>query len=129
MVTLLLQMSNNVESLIVCVTAVEALFTLCSVTGLLWMRRTRPKLLRPITVNLSLPIAYFLISTFLVVLSCFTHPVEVGLGVAFIIFGVPVYFVFIKWKNKPYWLLSACNNFNIMCSKLFVCLPEDSKEL
>lgn len=129
LVTLILLLSNNVESLIVCVTAVEALFILWSVTGLLWMRRTRPHLERPIKVSLLLPIAFFIISVFLVVLSCFTHPIEVGIGVAFIALGVPIYLVFIVWENKPQWLLSACHSFNIVCSKMFMCLPEDSKEL
>lgn len=128
-VTLVLLMSNNVESLIVYVTAVEALFTLCSVAGLLWMRRTRPKLTRPIKVNITLPLIYLITCTFLVVCSCFTHPVEVGIGIAFIAIGVPVYYVFVVWKNKPQWLQSACNSFNITCSKMFLCVPEDCKDL
>ncbi|KAG7311388.1 hypothetical protein JYU34_002430 [Plutella xylostella] len=129
LVTLLLLMSNNVESLIVCVTAVEALFTLCSVSGLLWMRYSRPDLVRPIRVSLVLPIAFSIICIFLVVLSCFTHPVELGIGILFIVLGVPVYGVFIKWQNKPAWLDHACNSFTTTCSKLFLCVPEDAKDL
>ncbi|XP_046961567.1 large neutral amino acids transporter small subunit 1 [Vanessa cardui] len=129
LVTLVLLMSNNVESLIVYVTAVEALFILCSVAGLLWLRYTRADLQRPIRVNLLLPIAFLIICTFLVVFSCFTHPMEVGIGVAFIALGVPVFWVFIVWKDRPSWLLNACNSFNVFCSKMFLCLPEDSKDL
>lgn len=127
--TLVLLMSNNVESLIVYVTAVEALFILCSVSGLLWMRYTRADLQRPIRVNILLPIAFLIICTFLVVFSCFTHPMEVGIGIAFIALGVPVFCIFIMWKNKPYWMQNACNSFNVFCSKMFLCLPEDSKDL
>jgi solute carrier family 7 (L-type amino acid transporter), member 5 len=122
-------MTNNLESLIVYVTAVEALFTLCSVAGLLWMRHKRPQLTRPIRVSLILPIAFLIICTFLVVFSCFTHPQEVGIGVAFILLGVPIYWVFIRWQDKPKWLQVACNSFNVACSKLFLCLPENSKDL
>ncbi|CAH0404913.1 unnamed protein product [Chilo suppressalis] len=129
LVTLIVLLTNNVESLIVYVTAVEALFTLCSVAGLLWMRYKRPLLMRPIRVNLLLPIAFLIICTFLVVFSCFTHPQEVGIGVAFTALGVPIYFVFIQWQNKPQWLQSTCNSFNLACSKLFLCLPENSKDL
>ncbi|CAH2067004.1 unnamed protein product, partial [Iphiclides podalirius] len=128
-VTLVLLMFNNVESLIVYVTAVEALFTLCSVTGLLWMRYTRPQLTRPIRVNLLLPVVFLIVCTFLVVFSCFTHPVEVGIGIAFIALGVPLFCIFIKWDNRPQWMHTACNAFNMACSKMFLCLPEDSKEL
>ncbi|XP_059060620.1 large neutral amino acids transporter small subunit 1 [Achroia grisella] len=128
-VTLALLVSNNVESLIVYVTAVEALFTLSSVAGLLWMRYSRPHMLRPIRVNLILPIAFLIICAFLVVCSCFTSPTEVGVGIALIALGVPVYCIFIKWKAKPEWLQLACESFNIACSKMFLCLPEDSKDL
>uniref|UniRef100_A0A2A4J4H0 Amino acid permease/ SLC12A domain-containing protein n=1 Tax=Heliothis virescens TaxID=7102 RepID=A0A2A4J4H0_HELVI len=127
--TLMLLLSNNVESLIVYVTAVEALFTLASVAGLLWMRFTRPHLQRPIRVNIVLPISFLIICTFVVICSCFTHPMEVGIGVAFIAIGVPVYFIFIVWQNKPQWMISVCNAFNLACSKIFLCLPEDSKDL
>lgn len=129
MVTLILLLLNNVESLIVYVTSVEALFILCSVIGLLWMRYTRPELNRPIKVSLVLPLSFFVISVFLVVLSCITHPLEVGIGIVFIALGVPVYMVFIYWENKPEWFLEACHSFNIACSKMFMSLPEDSKEL
>ncbi|CAH1644830.1 unnamed protein product [Spodoptera littoralis] len=127
--TLVLLLSNNVESLIVYVTAVESLFTLASVAGLLYMRYTRPHLMRPIRVNIILPISFLIICTFVVICSCFTTPVEVGIGVVFIAIGVPVYYIFIVWKNKPQWLISACNAFNLACSKIFLCLPESSKDL
>ncbi|CAG9566757.1 unnamed protein product [Danaus chrysippus] len=128
-VTLVLLMSNNVQSLIVYVTGVEALFIICSISGLLWLRYTQPEAQRPIKVNLLLPIAFLVIVTCLVIFSCFTQPVEVGVGVVFIALGVPVFCVFIMWKNKPYWMVNVCNSFNLACSKMFLCLPENSKEL
>ncbi|GBP66555.1 Large neutral amino acids transporter small subunit 1 [Eumeta japonica] len=129
LVTLLLLLPNNVESLLVCVTFVESVFILSSITGLLWMRYTRPRAHRPIKVNIMLPIIFFVICTFLVIFPCFSHPLEVGIGIAFIALGVPTYYVFIVWQNKPSWLIFACDSFNMMCAKLFLCLPEDSKEL
>ncbi|KAJ0181956.1 hypothetical protein K1T71_002678 [Dendrolimus kikuchii] len=128
LVTLLL-LFNDVDSLIVYVTAVEALFTLASVAGLLWMRHSRPQLLRPIKINLILPITFLLICTLLFIFSCFRQPLEVGVGIALIALGVPVYYVFIEWKRRPKWMHAACNWLNLTCSKLFLCLPEDSKEL
>lgn len=129
LVTLVLLSSNSVESLIVYVTAVEALFILCSVAGLLWLRYTQPGLSRPIRVNLLLPIAFLVICTSLVVFSAIHKPMEIGIGIAFIALGVPVFYVFIMWKNKPMWIQNTCNSFNTFCSKLFLCVPEDSKDL
>uniref|UniRef100_S4P2I5 Large neutral amino acids transporter n=1 Tax=Pararge aegeria TaxID=116150 RepID=S4P2I5_9NEOP len=93
------------------------------------MRYTRPKLMRPIRVNLILPITFLIVCTFLVVCSCFTCPKEVGIGVAFIALGVPIFYIFVMWKDKPSWMLKFCDNFNLTCSKMFLSLPENSKEL
>jgi len=110
------------------VSFVEAVFTLLSVTGLLYMRRTHPHLSRPIKVNICLPIIFFIICTFLVILPFFEKPFEVGVGLAFIITGIPVYFVTIYWKNKPMWLMHASNSFNLACAKFFLCVPEETKD-
>ncbi|XP_013133746.1 PREDICTED: large neutral amino acids transporter small subunit 1 [Papilio polytes] len=129
LVTLVLLMYNDVESLMIYVTAVEAIFILCSVAGLLWMRYTHPKLHRPIRVSLLFPMIFLVVCTFLVVFSCFKNPMEVGIGVAFIALGVPFFYVFVVRKDKLTWLQSACDSFNLTCSKAFLCLPENSKEL
>ncbi|KAG6462811.1 hypothetical protein O3G_MSEX013480 [Manduca sexta] len=128
-VTLTLLISTDIESLMLIVSAVEAMFTLCSVAGLLWMRHTLPQKMRPIRVNLILPIVFLITCTFLVIFCFFENPIKVGIGIAFIALGVPIYLIFIQWSNKPKWLQSACNSFNITCSKMFLCIPEDSKEL
>ncbi|KAJ2953728.1 hypothetical protein O0L34_g1351 [Tuta absoluta] len=128
-VTLIMLMAPNVEILILYVTSVEAMFITCSVSGLLWMRYTDPTRERPIKVNILLPIAFLIICSFLVILSCYEHPMEVGIGVVLIALGVPFYYVFVVWKNKPMWLQNACQAFNIMCSKLFLSQPENFKDL
>lgn len=84
-----------------------------------------PDLKRPIKVNIVLPVVFFIICTFLVTFPCYVSPWEVGVGLVFIISGIPVYFVFIAWQNKPRWLTSASDNFNSMCAKLFMCVLED----
>lgn len=126
--TLVLLVIRDVYVLINYVSFVEAFFTLLSVSGLLWMRRTKPNLPRPIKVNLCLPIVFFIICTFLVTFPCYVSPYEVGVGLAFIVAGIPVYFVTIYWENKPMWLVKASNTFNLMCAKMFMCIPEDGKD-
>ncbi|CAH4005967.1 large neutral amino acids transporter small subunit 1 [Pieris brassicae] len=127
LVTLLLLLTRSVESLVLYVTSVEAIFIICSVAGLLWLRHTQPNVTRPIRVNLLFPISFLVLCTTLVICSCFKSPVEVGIGIGMIAAGIPVYFICVR--HTPRWLQSACNSFNIVCSKMFLCLPEDSKEL
>ena len=52
-------------------------------------------------VNIFLPIVFFLISIFLVVLPFFSQPIETLIGLGIALSGIPVYFVTVNWKNKP----------------------------
>lgn len=123
-ITLVLTVIEDVYVLINYVSFVEALFITLSVLGLVWMRRTRPDLHRPIRVNAALPFVFLLICAFLVTFPCYVSPAEVGVGLAFIFCGVPVYYVTIGWKRKPARLQKCFDEFNDMCAKLFVCVCE-----
>lgn len=121
-------MIEDVYILINYVSFVEALFITISVTGLLYMRKTKPTLSRPIRVGYVLPVIFLIICAFLVTFPFSVSPVEVGVALFIIVAGIPVYYVTIGWKNKPMWLLKASDNFNNCCAKLFVCMPtEDEK--
>ncbi|KRT83717.1 Amino acid permease, partial [Oryctes borbonicus] len=126
LITLLLVVIEDVYVLINYVSFVEALFITVSVTGLLYMRKKKPHMQRPIKVNIALPIIFFVICAFLVTFPCYVSIEEVSVAVAFILCGIPVYYVTIAWESKPAWLQRSFNNFNDLCAKLFVCVPEDS---
>ncbi|XP_001603387.1 Y+L amino acid transporter 2 [Nasonia vitripennis] len=127
-ITLVLLFIKDVYTLINYVSFVEALFTTMSITGLLWLRYKRPDLHRPIKVPLALPIIFFIICAFLVTLPCYVTPWEVGVGIAFVLCGIPVYWVFIYWPKKPKWLISASDKFNMLCAKIFLCVQEDKHD-
>lgn len=126
-VTVALLVIKDVYVLINYVSFVEALFTLISVSGLLWLRYKNPDAQRPIKVNIALPIIFFIICAFLVTLPCYVRPWEVGVGLVIIFSGIPVYMVFIHWENKPLWLEKMSDSFNMFCAKLFMCVLEDGK--
>lgn len=104
---------------------VEALFTLISVSGLLWLRYKQPKTERPIRVNLALPIIFLIICLFLVISSFFQSPIEVGIGTAIILSGIPIYYMTI---HRPVeWLTNMSQAINMWCSKFFICMPNQEK--
>ncbi|XP_060824788.1 large neutral amino acids transporter small subunit 1 isoform X4 [Bombus pascuorum] len=72
-----------------------------SVLCLPWLRWTQPKLLRPIKVNLFFPIIYILATLFVTIVPMYASPVETGYGCLMILSSIPVYFLFVAWKNKP----------------------------
>uniref|UniRef100_A0A1A9WTC3 Amino acid permease/ SLC12A domain-containing protein n=1 Tax=Glossina brevipalpis TaxID=37001 RepID=A0A1A9WTC3_9MUSC len=123
--TLILLFIKDVYSLINYVSYVEALFTLLSVSGLLWLRYKQPKIERPIRVNLALPIIFLITCVFLVISSVFQSPIEVGVGTGIILSGIPVYFMTIY---RPVgWLTKLSIFVNQCCSKFFICMPNQEK--
>lgn len=125
LLSLVLLMIRDVYKLINYVSYVEALFTLISVSGLLWMRRTKPNLKRPIKVSLMVPLIYLLTCSFLVISSVYKSPFEVGIATAVILSGIPIYYMTV---HRPIpWLTSISYNINVICSKLFMCVPNQEK--
>jgi hypothetical protein len=51
-----------------------------------------------------LPIGFLIVCLFLVILPILVTPKLVGVDLALLLSGIPVYLFFIKWKNKPHWL-------------------------
>lgn len=123
--SLILLVIRDVYKLINYVSYVEALFTLISISGLLWMRRTKPDWKRPIRVNILVPLIYLLTCSFLVISSVYKSPFEVGIATAIILCGIPIYYATI---HRPIPILSALSQkFNVFCSKLFLCVPNQEK--
>nr|XP_012136967.1 PREDICTED: large neutral amino acids transporter small subunit 1-like [Megachile rotundata] len=127
-ITLALLIIEDVYVLINYVSFVEALFTTLSVSGLLWLRYKSPDRERPIRVSIAFPIIFFIICAFLVTLPCYVSPWEVGVAVIIILSGIPVYWIFIHWKQKPKLLVRTSHNLNMMCAKLFMCVQEEKSD-
>ncbi|XP_055855170.1 Y+L amino acid transporter 2 isoform X1 [Episyrphus balteatus] len=124
--SLVLLFINDVYVLINYISYVEALFTLMSISGLLWLRYKQPKTERPIRVNLILPVIFLITCSFLVISSCLQSPVEVAVGTAIILTGIPVYYTTI---HRPIgWLTRMSQSINLWCSKFFLCMPNQEKE-
>jgi len=71
-----------------------------------------------IQVNIIFPIIFFIICLFLVTLPFYVSPWEVGIGLGLIISGIPVYLIFIYWKDKPLWLIRISGKLSIIVAHL-----------
>ena len=56
---------------------------------------------RPIRVTIIIPIAFFVICSFLVLMPFYVEPVVIGMGLLITVLGIPVYLLGVWWKNKP----------------------------
>ncbi|XP_050535992.1 large neutral amino acids transporter small subunit 2 [Daktulosphaira vitifoliae] len=92
---------SNIDALINYVGFTTWLSIGVSVLCVPWLRWTKPNLHRPIKVNILFPIIYIAATLFVTLIPIIESPVETGYGCLMILSSVPVYFVFIYWKNKP----------------------------
>ncbi|GIX71946.1 large neutral amino acids transporter small subunit 2 [Caerostris darwini] len=91
-----------------------------AVVCLPYLRWKQPDLPRPIKVNLFFPIIYILATIFITIVPMIAEPVDTGFGVLIICTGVPVYFLFIYWENKPKCIKNAIECFTKTLQKLLV---------
>lgn len=83
-----------------------------------WLRWAQPNLPRPIKVNLAFPIFYLIGTAFITIVPMIASPVETGYGLLMILSSIPVYLLFIAWKNKPKWFQNGMSEYNIFDKKI-----------
>ena len=66
-----------------------------------WLRWRHPDWERPIRVSLVWPVLYILATVFITLVPRVARPFETGMGCVMILTALPVYFIFIHWKQKP----------------------------
>lgn len=125
LLTLAMLTTDDVYELINYTSFVESSFIGVSVAGLLWLRYKQPNLERPIKVNLLLPIGFLIVCLFLIVLPVLVTPKLVGVDLALLVSGIPVYLFFIRWRTKPAWLNKIIHSMDSAVQKLFFCIPTE----
>lgn len=66
-----------------------------------------------VQVNIIVPIAFLLVCGFLVFLPLYVQPHEVGMGLLITGSGVPAYFLFVYWQNKPKIVRTALGEWSV----------------
>ncbi|KAH7642158.1 Y+L amino acid transporter 2 isoform X2 [Dermatophagoides farinae] len=92
-----------------------------------YLRWKRPDLHRPIRVNLIWPTIYILASIFITIVPMIADPKGTLTGALIILTGVPVYVIFIAWKNKPRFLQAIFDNSTLFLQKLLVVVPSEKQ--
>ncbi|XP_034667126.1 large neutral amino acids transporter small subunit 1 [Drosophila subobscura] len=101
LMSLLMLLTDNVYQLINYFSSVLWLSVVASIAGMLWLRHKKPDLPRPIKVHLALPITFMVCCVTLVLLPNFAEPLNLLIGIAITLAGIPFYYVFIACKKKP----------------------------
>ncbi|KAM3721088.1 Cystine/glutamate transporter [Dirofilaria immitis] len=123
--SLLMLITSDIYLLINYVTFTEAFVIALSVGGLIKLRLTQPNIHRPIKQNILFPATFLIICIALLMLPFFTQSDELIIGVLIILAGVPFYFLFLFWKNKPACLYKPWISMTHVIQKLLYCVPEE----
>merc|ERR1712048_1328506 len=98
-----------------------------AVVCLLYLRHKEPNWERPIKVNLFFPVIYVLATLFITIVPMVATPVETAIGLGIIATGIPVYFIFVAWKNKPRFVQNMSGSATTLMQKLFIVMAPDKK--
>uniref|UniRef100_A0A8B9F6X6 Asc-type amino acid transporter 1 n=1 Tax=Amazona collaria TaxID=241587 RepID=A0A8B9F6X6_9PSIT len=101
MATLVIMLVGDTYTLINYVSFINYLCYGVTIIGLIVLRCKKPKIFRPIKVNLLIPITYLAFWAFLLIFSLYSEPIVCGVGLIIILTGVPVFFLGVYWRNKP----------------------------
>ncbi|GBP91793.1 Large neutral amino acids transporter small subunit 2 [Eumeta japonica] len=126
--SLLTLMNSNVFDLINYFSQTLWLSVGASVVGMLWLRRTRPDIPRPITVHIAVPLIFLLAIGCLVVIPAVYDLKNTAVGIGILLSGIPVYYICVKWKNKPQCYNSFSGKTLRFFQKLCSCIYVDSNE-
>lgn len=105
----------------------EYIFIGATVAGLLWLRKSRPDMHRPLKVNLFFPIVFVICCLLIISMTIYFTPYDSLMCVVLILVGVPVYGIFVVME-KPKSLNDKINNFTIWVQKLTVSVIDESKD-
>ena len=70
-----------------------------------YLRWKHPEWERPIKVNLIFPVLYIIATVYITIVPMIASPVETGIGIAIILTGIPVYFIFVYFIFLSFFLL------------------------
>ncbi|TRY94828.1 hypothetical protein DNTS_020481, partial [Danionella cerebrum] len=124
--TILILCIGDTHNLINYVSFINYLSYGVTIAGLLYYRWKKPRLVRPIKVSLLVPCSYLVFWAVLLGFSLYSEPVVCGMGLVIMLTGVPIYFIGVRWKNKPRWIYSAVERVTYLGQKLcYVVFPQD----
>lgn len=73
-------------------------------------------------VNMLIPFSYMLFWVVLLGFSLYSEPVVCGLGMVIMLTGVPIYFVGVRWRDKPKWIYRLVGEWSLRVIKsVFLC--------
>uniref|UniRef100_A0A8C5M292 Cystine/glutamate transporter n=1 Tax=Leptobrachium leishanense TaxID=445787 RepID=A0A8C5M292_9ANUR len=124
--TMLMLFTGDMYSLLNFLSFARSLFLGVAVVGLIYLRYKRPEMHRPFKVPIFIPALFSFTCLFMVALSLYSDPINTGIGFAITLTGVPAYYLFIVWDNKPKWFRRFSERTTILLQILLEVVPAEN---
>ncbi|XP_047472667.1 Y+L amino acid transporter 2-like [Penaeus chinensis] len=128
LLTLAMLVTSDVGLLINYSTFAATLTQFACICALFWFRYKQPERTRPFKVWLALPVVFWLVSLFLLVMPILERPVEVGASIGVICTGLPVYYVTVHRQDIARKFEGALAKLTYVCQLLFLGLAEEKAD-
>ncbi|KAH9504445.1 Large neutral amino acids transporter small subunit 2 [Bulinus truncatus] len=89
------------------------------IAALLYLRWTKPDETRPYKTLTAIPVVELIVNVAVLVLAIYQKPNKMGIGLAILFAGVPVYWFGVMWKNKPKEFTDIVDSLTAFAQKLF----------
>jgi len=93
-----------------------------------WLRWKHPEWERPIKVNMAFPVIYIIATVVITVLPMAVDPLGTAIGLLLILTAIPVYFLFVYWKNKPAVIENMSRGITLFIQKLTIVVPPSKSD-
>ncbi|XP_028666327.1 cystine/glutamate transporter-like [Erpetoichthys calabaricus] len=103
------------------------LFMGLSTMGLIVHRYRNPDLPRPFKVNLFIPAIFSIACFFIVGMSLYSDPLNTGMGFAFMLTGIPIYFLVVQKQRLPLCFIRAFHIFTKKLQGFLEVIPQEVK--
>ncbi|KAK3100395.1 hypothetical protein FSP39_019234 [Pinctada imbricata] len=94
-------------------------------SGQIFLRYKEPEMERPIKLPIFLPMFLFLVTIFLLVLTCLQKPQESLLALILILAGIPLYIVGVAMDSKPKSCVNFVGKLTSCIQKVLLVVPQD----
>ncbi|XP_048253608.1 Y+L amino acid transporter 2-like [Haliotis rufescens] len=125
--SILMLVSSDVYALINYLSFVQWLSVGASILGMLYLRKTKPNLPRPIKFPIFIPVIFLVAVVFLLIVPLYAAPRDTGMGVLIVCSGIPVYIIGVKWKSKPKSFNTFVQKITKLAQKLFLVVSEEKE--
>ncbi|XP_052817176.1 large neutral amino acids transporter small subunit 2-like [Mya arenaria] len=122
--SILMLISDDMYALINYMSFVQWLSVGMSICALLYLRYKEPNRERPIKFNIAIPITFLIAVIFLLIVPLFAAPTDTGMGLLFVLSGLPVYVVGVRWTHKPKAVQNFINSMTVLSQKVCLVVAE-----